>query len=98
MKNFHKQTIADAMEVPGTSVVVFKPFEGPRDPELKKEWCLVDGLGRELIVLYIDARTGHFLASERLSTSKCINPLEYNKNGKFVGFSSKYNIVGKKRI
>lgn len=94
----NQQTIADVMDIPKAKITNDLPFISASDPDLKKEWCLIDGLGREMSVLYICPRTGHFLASDRLSQSKRINPLEYDKNGVFVGFSKRYNIVSKRRL
>lgn len=92
------QTIADVMDVPKTSIAHIEKFKGANDDDLKKSWCLVDGMNRELSVLYMCPRTGHFLASERLSRSGNINPLEYTKEGKFVGISRRYDIKGKRRV
>lgn len=64
----------------------------------KKTNVLINGLGWELEVIYICPDTSHFLARKRLSPSKSINPLEYNKNGKHVGFSRSMDIVSKKKI
>lgn len=93
-----QQTIAEVMDVPKASIVHIEKFQGVNDPDLKKSWCLVDGMNRELSVLYVCTRTGHFLASERLSRSGNINPLEYTKEGKFVGISRRYDIKGKRRV
>lgn len=92
------QTIADVMDVPMASLTSKLPFIGANDPDLKKEWYLITRSGTEMSILYICPRTGSFLCSKRLSQRNDINPLEYNKNGKFKGFSSSFDIVGKKRV
>lgn len=86
------------MDVPKTSINNTLPFTGVHDPDLKNDWCLIDGNGMELSVIYICPRTGHFLACNRRSLSDRINPLEYTKDGKFTGFSNRYDIKGKKRV
>lgn len=100
MKNY-SSTLADAvveLGTPETTIVTTEPFSSADDPSLKKDWCLVDKLRRELSILYICPRTGHFLASERLSQSNDINPLEYTKHGKFIGLHRGYDISHKKRV
>lgn len=78
------QTIAEVFESPETSIVI------------TKGQVLETVSGKRMTVLYICSRTGNFLASEELSSSKSINPLEYNKNGRMLGFSRIYDIKRKR--
>lgn len=86
------------MDIPRASIVTVIPFSGPNDPDLKNDWCLVDGNGMELSIIYICHRTGNFLVCNRRSLSDRINPLEYTKEGKFMGISRRYDIKGKMRV